>query len=59
MPINFVKQHLETVVVRSYENADCGLKKVYCVIYYNSRHRLFARTEDRCVHQKSSFLPLS
>jgi len=36
---NFIKQQLETVVVRNYQNADCSLRKEnYCVIYYNFRH---------------------
>jgi len=31
---NFIKQHLETVVmVWNFQNADCNLRKKYCVIY--------------------------
>ena len=36
---NFIKHHSETVMVWSYQNTDCSLrKKIYCVIYYNFRH---------------------
>jgi len=34
-----MKHHSETVMVWTYQNADCGLKKfIYCVVYYNFRH---------------------
>jgi len=35
---NFIKQHSETVMVWNYQNADCSIRKKYCVIYYNFRH---------------------
>jgi len=35
---NFIKQHSDTVMVWNYQNADCSLRKNYCVIYYNFRH---------------------
>jgi len=35
---NFIKQHSETVMIWNYQNADCSLRKKYCVIRYNFRH---------------------
>jgi len=51
---NVIKDHLETVMVWNYQNADCNLRqKNYCVTCYNFRHTFvpYTFTEVRMYFQ--------